>query len=107
MNGNHDTARVFYLGEVLNAWFSRTPDVTVDNAPTQRKYLHYGQSLIGFTQGSNERHPNLPLLMASDQPQAWAGLQHREWHLDHWHIKRQKMFLPVEDQQGKLVRIVP
>lgn len=107
VNGNHDTARVFYLGEVLNAWFSRTPDVTVDNAPTQRKYLHYGQNLIGFTHGNNERHPSLPLLMASEQPQAWAGSQHREWHLGHWHIKRHKMFLPVEDQQGVLVRIVP
>jgi hypothetical protein len=107
VNGNHDTARVFYLGEVLSAWFGRTPDVTVDNAPTQRKYVHYGRNLIGFTHGNNERHPNLPLLMASEQPQAWANSQHREWHLGHWHIKRHKMFLPVEDQQGVLVRIVP
>lgn len=107
VNGNHDTARVFYLGEVLNAWFSRTQDVTVDNAPTQRKYVHYGKNLIGYTHGNHERHPNLPLLMASEQPQAWASSQHREWHLGHWHIKRHKMFLPIEDQQGVLVRIVP
>ena len=107
VNGNHDTARVFYLGEVLSAWFSRTPDVSVDNSPTQRKYVHYGQNLIGYTHGNNEKHPSLPLLMASEQPAAWAASQHREWHLGHWHIKRHKMFLPVEDQQGVLVRIVP
>jgi hypothetical protein len=107
VNGNHDTARVFYLGEVLSAWFSRTPDVCVDNAPTQRKYVHYGRNLIGYTHGNNEKHPNLPLLMANEQPVAWAKSQHREWHLGHWHIKRHKMFLPIEDQQGVLVRIVP
>lgn len=107
VNGNHDTARVFYLGEVLSAWFSRTPDVTVDNAPTQRKYVHYGRNLIGYTHGNNEKHPNLPLLMANEQPAAWAASQHREWHLGHWHIKRHKMFLPAEDQQGILIRIVP
>ena len=107
VNGNHDTARVFYLGEVLQAWFSRTPDVTVDNAPTQRKYVHFGANLIAYTHGNNERHPNLPLLMAQERPQEWANSRHREWHLGHWHIKRHKMFLPIEDQQGVLVRIVP
>jgi len=107
VNGNHDTARVFYLGEVLQAWFSRMPDVTVDNSPAQRKYVHYGRNLIGFTHGDRERHPSLPLLMANDQPVAWAASQHREWHLGHWHVKRHKMFLPIADQQGVLVRIVP
>lgn len=107
VNGNHDTARIFYLGEVLSAWFSRTPNIVVDNSPAQRKYLHYGKNLIGFTHGDKERHVNLPLLMASDQPAAWADSQHREWHLGHWHVKRHKMFLPVTDQQGVLVRIVP
>lgn len=107
VNGNHDTARVFYLGEVLQAWFCRTADVTVDNAPAQRKYVHFGSNLIAFTHGNNERHPNLPLLMAQERPQEWANSRHREWHLGHWHIKRHKMFLPIEDQQGVLVRIVP
>ncbi len=107
VNGNHDTARVFYLGEVLTAWFSRTPHVVVDNSPAQRKYVHYGRNLIGFTHGDRERHPSLPLLMANDQPVAWAASQHREWHLGHWHVKRHKMFLPIADQQGVLVRIVP
>ena len=92
---------------MLQAWFSRTSDVVVDNTPTQRKYVHFGKNLIGFTHGNNERHPNLPLLMANEKPQEWAQSCHREWHLGHWHIKRHKMFLPAEDQQGVLVRIVP
>lgn len=107
VNGNHDTQRVFYLGEVIAAWFHKTADVTVDNSATQRKYVHFGQNLLGFTHGNNERHPNLPLLMANESPQAWAASRHREWHLGHWHVKKHKMFLPAEDQQGVLVRIVP
>jgi calcineurin-like phosphoesterase family protein len=107
VNGNHDATRLFYVAEVLQAWFGRTADVMVDNTPTQRKYVHYANNLIGFTHGNNERHQNLPLLMASEKPQEWAKSKHREWHLGHWHIKRHKMFLPAEDQQGVLVRIVP
>lgn len=57
--------------------------------------------------GDREHHPSLPLLMANDQPVAWAASQHREWHLGHWHVKRDKMFLPIADQQGVLIRIVP
>ena len=69
VQGNHDTQRVFFLGSVLAARFSQTADVHVDNSPTQRKYVHYGANLIGFTHGSCERHPNLPLLMATERAQ--------------------------------------
>lgn len=107
VNGNHDTQRAFYLGEVLAAHFSRTAGVVVDNSPPQRKYVHYGANLLAFSHGNHERHASLPLLMATEFPQAWAATRHREWHLGHWHSKRHKLFLPCEDQQGVLVRIVP
>ncbi len=107
VNGNHDTQRAFYLGEVLAAWFGKTAGVTVDNAPTQRKYVHYGANLIAFSHGNHERHANLPLLMATESPEAWARSRHREWHIGHWHVKRHKVFIPAEDQQGVMVRIVP
>lgn len=107
VNGNHDMQSVFYVGETIAAWFRNTRDVKVDNSPTTRKYVHFGQNLIGFSHGNLERHASLPLLLATERPQAWAQTRHREWHLGHFHVKRHKMFVPADDHQGVLVRIVP
>ncbi len=114
VNGNHDTMAVFYLGELLAAHFGRTPDVKVDHSPTQRKYVHFGENLIGLTHGNMERERFLGLLMAQEQKSAWAVTRHREWHLGHYHISRRRMYVPracgslvMDDTQGIMVRIIP
>jgi hypothetical protein len=108
VTGNHDTQRLYYLGDALECFFHRTPGVEVDNSPRQRKYFHYRKStLIGFTHGHNEKHFDLPLLLATEQPQAWAESTHREFHLGHFHSKKHKMFVPTYDRAGVLVRILP
>ena len=107
VSGNHDTQRLFYLGVVLSAWFRTTSGVTVNNEPTQRKYYSWGKNLIGFTHGDREPHASLPSIMPAEQPQAWANSTFREWHLGHWHSRQKKVFLPVTDQQGVIVRVIP
>jgi hypothetical protein len=107
ISGNHDCQRCFYLGDALGCWFSKSGDVAIDNSPAQRKYYHWGKVLLGYTHGCEEPHVNLPLIMAQEQPTAWAGSVHREWHVGHWHLRRKKFFLPVEDQNGIVVRIIP
>jgi hypothetical protein len=114
VNGNHDTMAVFYLGELLAAHFRRTPDVKVDSRPTQRKYVHFGENLIGLTHGNLEREKFLALLMAQEQKGAWAVTRHREWHLGHYHVSRRRMYVPrscgalvMDDTQGVMVRIIP
>lgn len=106
--GNHDRQRTFELGEVLKAVFERTADVTVENSPATRKYYQAGpRNLIGFTHGNMEQHANLPMLMAQEVPKLWSEARHKEFHLGHWHKRRSKMFVPVEEQAGVLVRIIP
>lgn len=105
--GNHDEQRLTYLGEVLAAWFRHAPDVTVDNGPTQRKYVRWHANLIGLTHGCAEPHANLPLIMATERAPDWAATAHREWQLGHFHARAKKVFQPVTDQQGVLVRIIP
>lgn len=105
--GNHESQRLYYLGDVLAAWFRNVPDVKVDNRPCSRKYVSYQQNLIGFTHGNNEKHFDLPLLLATEQPEAWATSRHREFHLGHFHSRRHKMFVPSFDRAGVLVRLLP
>jgi predicted phosphodiesterase len=105
--GNHDTERLFYLGEVLSAYFARSKRVSVNNEPTKRKYFRYGHNLIGFTHGNEERKSNLPLIMASEMAQDWSETTYREWHTGHFHSKTENHFQPVKERIGVRERIIP
>lgn len=45
--------------------------------------------------------------MASEQPKAWGETKFHEWHTGHWHTRKRKVFLPLEDQHGITVRVIP
>lgn len=84
--GNHDEETSFHLGEVLAARFHNHKHVTVNNAPTLRKYYEFGVNLFGFAHGDALRVAELPLLMARERPAEWARCSSREWHIGHKHI---------------------
>ena len=104
--GNHDHDRVFYLGDALEGWLSKTPGVTINNLPSLRKYFRYGGNLIGLTHGHAEKHANLPLIMATESAAAWAATKFREFHLGHWHSLKTIHFQPVTEFNGIRVRIL-
>lgn len=101
--GNHDHLSLLHLAEVIDAQFSADADVTVDAGPAVRKYHKYGATLLGFTHGygREEKASKLPLLMAREQPDAWAEASFHEWHLGHWHHVR------AEEHSGVRVRVLP
>ncbi len=110
VNGNHDTMSALHMGEVLAAYFRNTSDVSIDHGPAQRKYVTHHKCLLGLSHGSEEKHSNLPLLMASERPQDWAhsAAVAREWHVGHLHHKKSLKFLPCADLgAGVVVRIIP
>jgi hypothetical protein len=107
VTGNHDTQRLYYLGDSLAAWYRNTADVQVENSPRQRKYVRFHRNLIGFTHGNNEKHFDLPLLLATEDPEGWSQSRHREFHLGHFHSRKHKMFVPSFERAGVLVRLLP
>lgn len=102
--GNHDPERMFYLGEVLQAWYHSTVGVTIENSPAKRKYYRYGANLIGLTHGDKEKHSELPLVMATERPQDWAATKFREFHLGHLHKLKTISFMPVQEFNAIRVR---
>lgn len=103
--GNHDEERMFYMGEVLDAWYHRNPNVSVDNGDRKRKYRMYGANLLGFTHGYWEKFSELAELMAIEEPERWAKARHREFHLGDKH--HMKVFRPVvEERKGVVVRLM-
>jgi len=105
--GNHDRERTFYLGCVLEAWYHNSMEVTVDNSPELRKYVKYGNSLLGFTHGSEEKHDYLESIMIRERPQDFTDTTHREWHLGHFHKKRETKYIAGDTHGGTQVKILP
>jgi hypothetical protein len=99
--GNHDFERSYYLGSVIEAWFNKDPQVTVNNNPSPRKYYRYGKVLLGFTHGSEEKESSLPMLMASDieSKPFWSETIFHEFHAGHIHRKRNVSYKVIDTRE--------
>jgi len=105
--GNHDRASCFYLGEFLSAWYRLDKNVNVNNDPTLRKYYAYGKTLIGLSHGNEEKHANLPLLMAREAKEAWGQCEFYEYQIGHWHRKKMTEYVSGDTYNGVQVRVLP
>lgn len=105
--GNHDRQRTFYLGEVLDATFSRTRGITVDNSPAVRKARQHGRTLVAWTHGDRIRLDKLPGLLASEWPEEWAATSRREWHIGHFHVERGRAYVDSETVGPVHIKTIP
>lgn len=101
IQGNHDYERMFYAGEFLRAFFLNDDRVVVDNNYDARKYYEYGTNMIMFTHGDKEKPAQMPLIMATEQPEMFARTTHREVHCGHLHKEM------INEYRGIKVRFIP
>ena len=101
IQGNHDYERMFYSGEFLRAFFLNDERVTVDNNYNSRKYYEYGTNMIMFTHGDKEKPAEMPLIMATEEPEMFARTSYREAHCGHIHKEM------VNEYRGIKVRFIP
>lgn len=107
MPGNHDRLAAFHIGEIIDAVFDGDEYVTVDCEPRYRKYYEYGVVGLGFTHGDDIKIADLPRLMMDENPELVGRTKHREWHLGHYHARKQLSWLPVQTVGTTTVRILP
>jgi hypothetical protein len=105
--GNHDRHTSWYLMEVLRAMFSSNAHVTIDNGPRQRKYVAYGPALLGYVHGEDNKHNDLPTLMATEEPLLWSKSKFRSWRIGHWHKRKEVRHTVGDTFNGVEVRIFP
>lgn len=106
--GNHDTHAVLAIGELLDAIYENCGEITVHNDHTQpRKYISYGDILLGFAHGHNEKANSLPMLMAVEAADAWGRSRHREIHVGHLHHTRDTHYMATNELDGVLIRVIP
>ena len=106
--GNHDSIASFVLGQILGTYFTSVEDVCIHSANDQpRKYIQYGEVLLGFAHGHAEKARSLPMLMATEASQAWGQTRHREIHVGHLHHTRDTHFLGANETDGVILRVIP
>lgn len=104
--GNHDQTVMFTLGEILDAYYTDDTFITVNNSPKLRKYYQYGKNMIMYTHGSDEKHAELGLIAATEEPELWASTKYREVHLGHLHKSKSVKYTNVDEYQGFKIRII-
>lgn len=105
--GNHDEATMFTLGELLDAWYRDSGKVKIFNSPKLRKYYQYGKNAIMFTHGDKEKHAELGLIMAHEEPKMWGETKYREVHLGHLHKSKSIQYTTGDEYPGFKIRILP
>jgi len=107
--GNHDRSTSWYLCKTLKSYFEGAgiTDITFDLGFNQRKYELYGNTLLGFTHSCDEKMSDLPLIMAKEAKNEWSLAQYHQWHVGHFHKKKQMKFIAGDTFNGVGVTILP
>ena len=105
LTGNHDLTKTFFMGDSLQSWYRLSKDVHIDNSARARKYYQYGNSLIGFTHGSEEKVSRLPGIMAMEAAEWWAAARFREWHTGDKHREKETV-VKTDEENGVVIRII-
>ena len=101
VKGNHDEDKITVLGYWLERIFKGT-NVQVDFLRKQRKYIKFGDNLLGFAHGDKEKSKiaQLPLIMATEAKELWGQTTHRKMYLGDLHHGFEYQFLKAKDMPG-------
>jgi len=105
--GNHDWNTSFYLTKIIEQRFMDDDRVEVDASPIPRKYRRYGKVLIGLTHGNEEKHADLPTIMAGEAKKDWAEADDYMWFLGHFHRRKEMRFNAGDTHGAVQIRILP
>ena len=98
---NHDEATAYHAIKYLEAWFRKDSRIEVNTDARPRKYLLYGNVLLGYTHGDKEKPSRLSSLMPNEARTLWGESVTREIHAAHLHSEH-----AIEEVNGVIVRRV-
>lgn len=90
--GNHNEHSAIMMNLAVKMRFHNEPRLEVLDSPAFHHYYQFGCNLLADTHGHTTKADNLPLLMAVDQPEMWAGTTNRVWRTGHVHHLSQKEY---------------
>lgn len=103
---NHDEVNGYHALKYLEAWFRKDPNIEINTDAYPRKYIEYGNTLIGFCHGATEngrgnhnKASRLASLVPLEAPEMWGRTKYREMHVKHLHSEQM-----IEEINGVIVR---
>jgi hypothetical protein len=90
--GNHDDLGSIFLRVSLEHIYENEPRVRINPTPNVFQYFSWGQNLIGMHHGDKCKMPQLPMVMAADQPELWGSSKFRKWLIGHFHNDSSHIF---------------
>jgi hypothetical protein len=107
--GNHDPTWSHHLCVFLRGYFRNDDRITVDLGPMARKYIEYGSNMVMMTHGdlSQVNIKMLPVQMAASRPEMWGRTRNWEVLMGHTHHQKETHFVPMEENSGVMVRVLP
>lgn len=85
--GNHDFTTSFYAICSVAMYFKDSTNVIIDTNPQSRKYVWFGNNLVGFTHMDKEGK-RLEGNMQIEAAEAWGQTKYREWLGGHLHSEQ-------------------
>lgn len=107
VRGNHDADSSVTVAMILEAYFHNNPNVDVDASAHWRKYYQYFNNGFLYTHGDGERHNELGLIFATEQPQLWADTKYRVCKIGHYHKQKKMEWVSVDANQGFILQVLP
>jgi predicted phosphodiesterase len=102
MAGNHDRHTSLALMMYLSAAYEGINDVEITITANNRRYIEYGNTLLGFTHGdSMSRGSSLGSIMSVEARELWGTNEHKVWF--HGHLHHQQM----HEKDGCLIIQMP
>jgi len=105
--GNHDSQTTFLIGEILEAYYSKSHNVEIYNGASLRKYYKFGDTGMLFTHGDKEKHTSLGMIFAAENPKLWADTKYRFIKLGHLHHNKKINYIATQDYQGFQIQVLP
>ena len=87
---NHDWVLGFTIAQVVRATFRDHPNVHVSDyavSERHRKYLRFGDNLIGLTHGDGAKEADLGAIMLAEARPHMGEVRHLYWYVHHYHHK--------------------
>jgi hypothetical protein len=83
--GNHDDLSAIAVTLAVSLFYQSNPRVTVDDDAGRFWWWSWGKVFLGATHGDKAKMADLPLIMASRNPEAWGKAKFRHIHTGHIH----------------------
>lgn len=97
VQGNHDFMTSYHAVMSLWCYFYNNENVIVDLSTSPRKYIEFGNCLIGYSHGDKEKK-RIEKIMQVEAAESWGRTKFREFHLGHLHSEQ------VSEDGGVIIR---